>query len=415
MRRSATRVEWNRVLDGFRVVYHDKPGDVHAPDAVNAVAELLAQEGSQAGDQKLLRAAVGQYEFLRTQYPGSRLRVAALLAEGRIEDALGDAAAARKAYIGVVREAPGSEVAGVARGLLVASGPTHRDGAAMNGARVPVGGSAGETADSSASLRNDNTIARRNEHKNAMRNQNKAALLTENKMPEATVAGAESLPVEEPHVSDARRGAPAVVVIPIADSSASLRNDNKESRNDAKVVSGNKSLAEVTGIRHWSTPTYTRVAIDLGDEVKFEAARVPHPDRIYFDLHGAKLAAELVGKSFDVTDDGFLRKIRAAQATGDVTRVVLDVSDVTEYSAFLLPNPYRLIIDIHGKRTREEGSGKRDEETGVPVTAGAGRVASAAANTSGLPAMATTDGGAPVEAGGGRSFAAANDTPPFRR
>ena len=29
--------------------------------------------------------------------------------------------------------------------------------------------------------------------------------------------------------------------------------------------------------------------------------------------------------------------------------VVLEVDDVTEYSAFLLPNPYRLIIDIHGK------------------------------------------------------------------
>jgi N-acetylmuramoyl-L-alanine amidase len=55
-----------------------------------------------------------------------------------------------------------------------------------------------------------------------------------------------------------------------------------------------------------------------------------------------------VGKSFTVTDDGFLKRIRAAQFTNDMTRVVLDVNDVTEYSAFLLPNPYRLIIDIHG-------------------------------------------------------------------
>jgi N-acetylmuramoyl-L-alanine amidase len=107
-------------------------------------------------------------------------------------------------------------------------------------------------------------------------------------------------------------------------------------------------LAKVTGIRHWSTPTYTRVAIDLGDDVTYEAARVPNPDRIYFDLHGTQLARELVGKSFAVTDDGFLKKIRAAQFSNDMTRVVLDVNDVTEYSAFLLPNPYRLIIDIHG-------------------------------------------------------------------
>ena len=107
----------------------------------------------------------------------------------------------------------------------------------------------------------------------------------------------------------------------------------------------------MTGIRHWSTATYTRVAIDLGDNVTYEAARVPNPDRIYFDLHGTRLAPELVGKSFAVTDDGFLKRIRAAQSGDDTTRVVLDVNDVTEYSAFLLPNPYRLIIDIHGAKS----------------------------------------------------------------
>jgi N-acetylmuramoyl-L-alanine amidase len=74
---------------------------------------------------------------------------------------------------------------------------------------------------------------------------------------------------------------------------------------------------------------------------------VPDPDRIYFDLHGARLAPELVGKSFDVTDDGFLRRIRIAQSSRGSARVVLDVSHVSEYSAFFLPNPWRLIIDIH--------------------------------------------------------------------
>jgi N-acetylmuramoyl-L-alanine amidase len=115
-------------------------------------------------------------------------------------------------------------------------------------------------------------------------------------------------------------------------------------------------MAQVTGIRHWSTPNYTRVAIDLGDDVTYEAARVPNPDRIYFDLHGTRLAQELVGKSFAVTDDGFLKKIRAAQFSNDMTRVVLDVNDVTEYSAFLLPDPYRLIIDIHGGSKAEPGA-----------------------------------------------------------
>src|SRR5690348_9809301 len=41
-----------------------------------------------------------------------------------------------------------------------------------------------------------------------------------------------------------------------------------------------------------------------------------------------------------------------------MARVVLDVDDVAEYSAFLLPNPYRLIIDIHGKLPNKIASNK---------------------------------------------------------
>ncbi len=121
---------------------------------------------------------------------------------------------------------------------------------------------------------------------------------------------------------------------------------------EAKLVEVKSAMPLVTGIRHWSTPDYTRVAIDLEAEVKYEAGRVPNPDRIFFDLHGTKLAPVLMGKTLDVSD-GFLRKIRVAQYQKDMTRVVLDVDDVSDYSAFLLPNPYRLIIDIHGRNPQK--------------------------------------------------------------
>jgi N-acetylmuramoyl-L-alanine amidase len=58
-----------------------------------------------------------------------------------------------------------------------------------------------------------------------------------------------------------------------------------------------------------------------------------------------------VGKTFDV-DDGFLKKIRVAEFKPGRTRIVLEVDDLSSYDAFLLPNPYRLIIDIHGKQSR---------------------------------------------------------------
>ncbi|MGA9504795.1 MAG: N-acetylmuramoyl-L-alanine amidase, partial [Terriglobales bacterium] len=97
-----------------------------------------------------------------------------------------------------------------------------------------------------------------------------------------------------------------------------------------------------------STPDYTRVAIDVEQEVKFGSQRISNPDRIFFDLHDTKLASTLVGKTFDV-DDGFLKKIRVAEYQPGRTRIVLEVDDLASYDAFLLPDPYRLIIDIHGK------------------------------------------------------------------
>ncbi len=168
-------------------------------------------------------------------------------------------------------------------------------------------------------------------------------------------------------------------------------------------------LAVVTGIRHWSTASYTRVAIDLnvapGEEIKYEAARVENPDRIFFDLGHARLAPELAGKSFNVTDDGFLTRVRAAQFSGEVTRVVLDVHHVTDYSAFLLPNPLRLIIDIHGGKEQEVGNRKQEvASTTVPaanaeVAAVVPPIVSAklggpAAAVSSLPPMPVTDGSA---------------------
>ncbi len=83
--------------------------------------------------------------------------------------------------------------------------------------------------------------------------------------------------------------------------------------------------------------------------MKYEAGRVSNPDRIFFDLHDTKLASTLVGKTFEVSD-GFLRRVRVAQFQKGMVRVVLEVDDVSDYSAFLLPNPYRLIIDIHGRK-----------------------------------------------------------------
>jgi N-acetylmuramoyl-L-alanine amidase len=128
------------------------------------------------------------------------------------------------------------------------------------------------------------------------------------------------------------------------------RTSDQDATADASPPRRSK-LPRVTGVRHWSAPDYTRVAIDIEQDVKFESQRIAHPDRIFFDLRDTKLASTLVGKTFDV-DDGFLKKIRVAEFQPGRTRIVLEVDDLASYNAFLLPNPYRLIIDVHGKQSR---------------------------------------------------------------
>ncbi|NYF78144.1 N-acetylmuramoyl-L-alanine amidase [Granulicella arctica] len=289
-----TKADYDRALDGFRAIYHENPGDVHAPAGVFAVAEILAEEGRGLHDAKRLTAAVGQYEFLRTQYPACSLRVQALLAEAQIEqNDLQDAKAAKERYRLLLKQSPKSDEAEEARAALAEmSRPAASD--AERRMRPEMA-----TVDAAPPV-NSNAVA--------------------------------AQPLQTAQDGDA-------ALTPVS----------------RAVAPRQGPLALVSGIRHWSTPNYTRVVIDLGDNVTYEAARVPNPDRIYFDLHGTRLAQELVGKSFAVTDDGFLKKIRAAQFRDEMTRVVLDVNDVTEYSAFLLPNPYRLIIDIHGQTTQAGG------------------------------------------------------------
>jgi N-acetylmuramoyl-L-alanine amidase len=360
---SRTKADYTAAMDGFRAVYHESPRDIHAASAVYAVAELLAEQGRTLHDAKSLKAAVGQYEFLRGQYPGSSLRVMALLAEAQIEaNDLGDVAAAKERYTVFLKQYPKSGHVEEARAGL---------DALKQGVGGRVQGVDGRVAASRAATAAGSDVTAAGPGASG-RSSLGAMPVTGSPIPSnaATTATTATATTAAATKADAeRRGVAAPVDAELDGMTAAASMPTNTVKASARRRGG---LAQVMGIRHWSTPTYTRVAIDLGDDVTFEAARVPNPDRIYFDFHGTRLAQELVGKSFAVTDDGFLKKIRAAQFSNDMTRVVLDVNDVTDYSAFLLPNPYRLIIDIHGGKG--QGVGNRVEgvaSAAVPVN-GAG-------------------------------------------
>jgi N-acetylmuramoyl-L-alanine amidase len=278
-----TRREYQRVIDSYRRVYFGAPTSSKADPSVVATAELMVEMGRQFDDSKILRGAIGQYRFLRKEYPGSKYRFDALFTIGEVyKDDLGDSEQARSTFEDFLHRYPRNHLADDASAALkeLDADEREKEQAARKPAAKSLTGDRDATADASASRRS--------------------------------------------------------------------------------------KLPRVTGVRHWSAADYTRVAIDVEQDVKFESQRIAHPDRIFFDLRGTKLASTLVGKTFDV-DDGFLKKIRVAEFQPGRTRIVLEVDELASYNAFLLPNPYRLIIDVHGKQSRATTLAKAHPASDAPA------------------------------------------------
>ncbi len=120
-------------------------------------------------------------------------------------------------------------------------------------------------------------------------------------------------------------------------------------RSGGRLVSsrGSGEIPRVRRIRATLNGDATRVTIDLEDSVQYTSGRIANPDRIFFDLHAARLTPEVARENIRV-DGGLLTAVRVAQNHGGVVRVVLDVNGVKDYAASLMGNPPQLVIDLYG-------------------------------------------------------------------
>jgi N-acetylmuramoyl-L-alanine amidase len=304
------RHEYRRVITAYRRVYYGAPTSTRADASVVAVAELLAEMGRGFNDSNTLRSAIGQYKFLRREYPGSRYRFDSLFTIGQIyQDDLNDPVQAKPVFEEFLRRYPRNRLVDAARKALA----------------EPV---------------------------------QQASLKSKDDLPD-----------------------------PVASTGARSKD-------------GTRKLARVTNIRHWSSPDYSRVAIDLEQDVKFESQRIDHPERIFFDLLDVNLDATLLGKTFEV-DDGLLKKIRVAQFQPGKARIVLEVAARSDYEAFLLTHPSRLIVDIQGQDVQSKDS-QAKAVRGKPATQAASLEESEAAspensNTADRAVAAQTEAPAAVD------------------
>jgi N-acetylmuramoyl-L-alanine amidase len=133
-----------------------------------------------------------------------------------------------------------------------------------------------------------------------------------------------------------------------------------------KTLSGGEPARSVVApriekIRTNVTPDSTEVIIDLEDSVRYASGRIANPDRIYFDLHAARLTPAVARAAVRVSG-GLVTQVRAAQNHSGVVRVVLDVNGVRDYAASLSKNPTRLLIELYassdpGARTQTAANG----------------------------------------------------------
>ncbi len=131
--------------------------------------------------------------------------------------------------------------------------------------------------------------------------------------------------------------------VPVAEDESASATDDKHS---APTV--------VTGIWHVSSPDSSTVFIDLQGEVQYEAHRLGSPERIYFDLHDTSLAPGLFGKTIEI-GDAFLARVRIAQPSKGISRVVLETTGASDFSVSMQSNPYRLVVQI--RKAGKSGNG----------------------------------------------------------
>ena len=76
----------------------------------------------------------------------------------------------------------------------------------------------------------------------------------------------------------------------------------------------------VTAVRYWSLEDATRVVIEVSGQFQFRRDSLRNPDRLYFDIVGAKptLSKELI---YTIpVGDAFIKQIRVSEVLQNVTR-----------------------------------------------------------------------------------------------
>lgn len=144
----------------------------------------------------------------------------------------------------------------------------------------------------------------------------------------------------------------AVVPAPAVPATPPAIEDAPPSETAVTELPNVKNRSYVQPIEHWSSDNYTRIVIKTSRPVSYREELLEkvgeQPRRLFIDFDKSyiepKYRAPLPIK------DGLLQQVRTAQYTPDTVRVVLDIESIESYKIYSLPDPFRVIVDVHGQQ-----------------------------------------------------------------
>ncbi|WP_457573499.1 N-acetylmuramoyl-L-alanine amidase [Desulfolithobacter sp.] len=113
-----------------------------------------------------------------------------------------------------------------------------------------------------------------------------------------------------------------------------------------------QNLVNVLPVKYWSSSDYTRIVIRASQPVHYSARLLEKegdkPRRLYIDFSQSYIPPRF--RSPIPIQDGLLKQVRTGQFNPTTVRVVLDIESISDYKIFSLNDPFRVIVDVHGRK-----------------------------------------------------------------
>jgi N-acetylmuramoyl-L-alanine amidase len=297
---------WRNIINSYQVIVDSYPNDRLVDDITFLQGNIYRKMYEIFGNRQYLHRAVSNYRTVLRDYPSSFLQQAALYAVAEVQEThLQNPKEALETYNLLLDRFPKGYRSSAARQRL--------DALHIELGMTKAGEQIEETEAKSVA---DNVDAK----------------------PEANLKAVNSQPVAEPKTENSTTNA-----VETKGQLAVARAGVMNGRDTGKAL--------INDIRSSFGKNSGRVTIEVSSEVRFKYEQLPAPNRrIFFDLHNVDLSrSKLVAREI-VINNKYLQKIRIAQFSPSIARVVLDFDAFTDYNVFTLPGPdehFRIVFDLY--------------------------------------------------------------------